>query len=198
MRCTWRCSFDNVMVDLVWAAKSDAEILLRTLEPRWSHVSVVGSRAEVIEQVAPAVAAAAWLHDVGYSPALVATGLHALDGALWCREQGYPDEVVSLVAHHTGASFEAAERGLANELARVPAPGGHLLDLLNYLDLTTGRGGQDVSAQDRVKEILGRYEPDSPVHKAVARSGPDLLESARRGEALFSQYERAGRSRARG
>lgn len=187
-----------MVVDLVWAAKGDAEILLRSLEPRWSHVTAVGSRAEVIEQVAPAVAAAAWLHDVGYSPALVATGLHALDGALWCREQGYPDEVVSLVAHHTGASFEATERGLADELARVPAPGGHLLDLLNYLDLTTGRDGQDVSARDRVEEILGRYEPDSPVHKAVARSGPDLLDSARRGEALFSQYERAGRSRARG
>lgn len=113
-------------------------------------------------------------------------------------EGRYPEEVVSLVAHHTGAAFEASERGLSNQLARVPAPGGHLLDLLNYLDLTTGRGGQEVSAQDRVKEILGRYEPDSPVHKAVVRSGPDLLHSARRGEALFSQYERAGRSRARG
>ena len=183
---------------MVRAAESDAERLLCSLERRWAHVSAVGRKSEVIEGAVPRVAAAAWLHDVGYSPELIVTGLHALDGALWCRDQGYPTEVASLVAHHTGARFEAAERGLTEELGRIPAPPSMLLDLLNHLDLTTGPGGEDVSARDRVEEILRRYGPDSVVHRAVARSADDLIDSASRGAGLFSQYERAGRSRAHG
>ena len=58
------------------------------------------------------VVAAAWLHDVGYSPALQDTGLHALDGAVFLAGRGVEPLVVSLVAFHTGAEFEAEERGL--------------------------------------------------------------------------------------
>jgi hypothetical protein len=36
----------------------------------------------------PALLAAAYVHDIGYAPELVRTGLHALDGGLWLREQG--------------------------------------------------------------------------------------------------------------
>lgn len=194
---TPRCNFEDV-VDLVRAAESDAERLLRSLERRWAHVSAVGRRSEAIEDAVPVVAAAAWLHDVGYSPELVVTGLHALDGALWCRDQGYPAEVVSLVAHHTGARFEAAERGLTKELARIPEPSSLQLDLLNYMDLTTGPGGEDVSARERVQEILARYEPESAVHRAVVRSRHDLIDSARRGAGLVNQYEQSDRSRALG
>lgn len=186
------------MVDLVSAAESDAERLLWSIERRWAHVGAVGRRSTVIQDDVPTVAAAAWLHDVGYSPELVVTGLHALDGALWCRGRGYSEDVVSLVAHHTGACYEAAERGLTRELDVIAAPPSRLLHLLNYLDLTTGPGGEDVSARDRVAEILARYGPDSVVHRAVLRSADDLLDSARQGEALFNQYARADRSRAHG
>ena len=36
---------------------------------------------------------AAWLHDVGYAPSLVETGLHALDGARFLRDR--PDKATA-------------------------------------------------------------------------------------------------------
>lgn len=174
------------MVNLVRAAQRDAQRLIRPLKRRWAHVSAVGRRSLAIAHGFPVLTAAAWLHDVGYSPDLVTTGFHALDGAVWCHHQGYPQIVVSLVAHHTGARWEADERGLTPELAVFPAPSKSLLDVLTYLDLTTGPNGEQMAASERIAEILGRYEPDSAVHRAVARSGGDLLESAGSGKFLSS------------
>ncbi len=68
------------------------------------------------------ILAAAWLHDVGYSPDVSVTGFHALDGAVFLRDLGLL-EVVSLVAYHTGAEFEAEERGLEVDLARSSGHG---------------------------------------------------------------------------
>lgn len=57
------------------------------LGDRWAHVQAV---AEQASRIAPAVLppaeretliVAAWLHDIGYAPALASTGLHPLDGA---------------------------------------------------------------------------------------------------------------------
>lgn len=60
--------------------------------------------------------AAAWLHDIGYTPELATTQFHPLDGARYLRD----DRVVNLVAHHSGARYEAAERGLEAELSAFP------------------------------------------------------------------------------
>ena len=56
--------------------------------------------------------AAAWLHDIGYSPLVVDTGLHSLDGARYLQRLGYPARLCGLIAHHSGARFEATQRGL--------------------------------------------------------------------------------------
>lgn len=42
---------------------------------------------------------AAILHDIGYSPDIVRSGFHALDGAVFLRARGVDAEIVSLVAH---------------------------------------------------------------------------------------------------
>jgi HD superfamily phosphodiesterase len=89
------------------------------------------------------VVMAAWLHDVGYAPALVSSGLHALDGARWLRAQGWDDRLASLVANHSCALYEARERGLADQLAaEFPAEQSPTADALWYADMTTGPDGQ--------------------------------------------------------
>src|SRR3954454_1067608 len=113
---------------------------LSGLGRRWDHVRTVGQLADALAaagKISADVAAAAWLHDLGYAEELSTTGLHALDGAACLASAGAPPEVVSLVAHHTGADFEAEERGLRTELAAIPAADPVELDALTLLDLVT-------------------------------------------------------------
>ena len=65
--------------------------------------------------------AAAWLHDISYAPAVIRTGLHALDGAVVLRELGWANRVVGFVAYHSGAAAEASLCGLADALSAVPS-----------------------------------------------------------------------------
>jgi hypothetical protein len=88
--------------------------------------------------------------------------------------------VVSLVAHHTGARYEAEERGLTDELGEFPAPDEATLDALCLADLTTGPDGNRVTVDERISEILGRYAPTDPVHRAITRSEAHLREAAAR------------------
>jgi hypothetical protein len=160
-----------------------AEQHLADLEPRWTHVRAVGRTAELLCRnygLPEDVAAAAWLHDVGYGPRLVDTGFHPLDGARFLERIQASGLLVSLVAYHSGAVFEAEERGLAKELARFPEPPIDLLDALNLVDLTTSPTGQRVAVVDRIAEILSRYDEGDPVHRAVSRSAQMLRESAER------------------
>ena len=162
-----------------------SERLLAPLGRRWRHVEGVARRAGTLSSLAsveerPAVVTAAWLHDVGYAPAIVVTGLHPLDGARYLRSEGWPELVVCLVAHHTGAEVEAEERGLSREFAEFDHPPEPLLDLVTTADLTTSRDGEEVDPEQRIAEIVHRYPPDDPVHRAVTRSGPSLLAAAQR------------------
>lgn len=176
-----------------------AEEHLAPVPVRLAHVRGVARAAErQSSTLAPAdartVVVAAWLHDVGYAPTVQRTGFHPVDGAQFVREAGFPNVVVSLVAHHTGAGVEAAERGLSESLACIPLPPGELLDTLTYADMTTGPDGEPIDAQERIAEILTRYGPDDPVHRAVQRSAPDLLAAVRRVESRF-RAARAGQPR---
>jgi hypothetical protein len=68
-----------------WAA-GYAEELLAPLGDRWAHVQGVVRQAQEVAAILPTeerevLVAAAYLHDLGYAPALVETGFHALDGA---------------------------------------------------------------------------------------------------------------------
>ena len=94
------------------------------------------------------------------------------------RQQGQ-ERLASLVAHHSGARFEAEERGLVDALAEFEPEDGPLLDALTYADMTTGPAGQRVELE-RIAEILERYPPDDPVHRAVSRSHPVLREAVDR------------------
>jgi hypothetical protein len=127
----------------------------------------------------PYLVAAAWLHDVGYAPRLNRLGFHPVDGARYVRQQGQ-ERVASLVAYHSGARFEAEERGLVDALAEFEPEDGPLLDALTYADMTTGPAGQHVDLEERIAEILERYPPDDPVHRAVSRSYPLLRETVDR------------------
>lgn len=156
---------------------------LADMGSRWAHVQAVGRLADALAaqgRVSSDVAAAAWLHDVGYAPELAYTGFHPLDGARFLQGVSVQANVVALVAHHTGAAYEAAERGLSGALAALPAPNPTDLQDLNLLDLVIGPGGSPTSPSSRLSEVLERYPADDPVHRAVTISRPVLLAGAER------------------
>ena len=55
-----------------------------------------------------------------------------------------------------------------------------MLDVLTVADMLTGPDGSPVIPANRVAEILTRYPEADPVHRAVSRSGPDLITAAER------------------
>lgn len=177
--------------DLVERARAIAEARLESLPRRWAHVQGVAAHAaEVTAALGCAhraeIVAAAWLHDVGYAATVAVSGFHPVDGALFARTEGFPERVVSLIAFHTGAEEEAAERGLSDSLSVFAAPDAGDLDVVTFADLTTSVDGAPIGADARVAEILDRYGPEDPVHRAVSTSAPRLLASARRVEALLA------------
>lgn len=161
-----------------WASRH-AEDLLAPLGNRWAHVQAVADQAGRVVPVVPAderdlLVAAAWLHDIGYAPALVVTGLHPLDGARHLEALGVDQRLCCLVAHHSGATFEAEERGYAVELAAFEREDSPVMDALIYADMTTGPAGQRLTFEARIAEILERYSPGHPVHRAISRSRSTL------------------------
>src|SRR5580693_4887911 len=78
-------------VDLdAWAASLARAKLREPLPRRWSHSRGVAARARTLAPIlgpdASLLTAAAWLHDIGYAPALAETGFHPLDGARYLRD----------------------------------------------------------------------------------------------------------------
>ncbi|WP_093147178.1 HD domain-containing protein [Saccharopolyspora antimicrobica] len=169
------------------AAAALAENLVKPLGRRWEHVQAVAARAhELRRAVAPededTLIAAAWLHDLGYAPEIGHTRFHPLDGARYLRDQHWPEVIVNLVAHHSGARYEAAERGLSDELAEFPFQDSPLLDALVTADLTTGPAGERFTYDERMDEILSRYQPDDPVHRTWTKARPVIGEAIARAE----------------
>lgn len=167
----------NVSVE---RASAVAKRFVAPLGRRWLHVQAVAQRAAEISEAFPvneqhSLIAAAWLHDIGYSPVIGRTGFHPLDGARYLRDTDWPAMVVNLVAHHSGARFEAVERGLARELLdEFPFKDSALLDALVTADLTTGPAGESLTYAERITDILDRYPPDDPVHRAWLVAKPVL------------------------
>lgn len=168
--------------DDVGKARDDARALLEPMGRRWAHVRGVAAVAASLplpDGLMSSITAAAWLHDVGYAPGVVATGLHALDGARWAERQGWSPLVVSLVAYHSGSMWEAEERGLESSLQEIKPPPTDLLDRLTYADMTTDPAGSRICVESRLSEILRRYGPCHPVYRAVTRSRSALVASVR-------------------
>src|SRR5215471_7942752 len=79
------------------------------LPQRWRHVQGVARRAS---QIGPFMAGsddtlvcAAWLHDIGYAPAMGLTGFHPLDGARFLAAAGVSKRLAGSVAHHSCAEL---------------------------------------------------------------------------------------------
>ena len=171
------------MTEPTATAEDLARELLARLPDRLAHTEGVARKAEetgvVFEPDEGAdLVAAAWLHDIGYAPWLVGIQMHALDGGWFLQERHFPERVCQLVGHHSGARFEARERGLLDRLEwSFPAPDPALLDALTYGDMTTSPRGLPVSFDERIAEILRRYPPDDPVHRAILAGRSDLAKS---------------------
>ncbi len=170
---------------VLWARDLAKELLADVLPRRWAHSQGVGLKAESIANLlgedAVTVACAAWLHDIGYSPGLVRSGSHALDGARYLRDVAHADDVICrLVAHHSYAVVEAGRRGLAEELENeFPAVDGLLADAMVFCDMTTSPDGVPMDVEKRLQEIAERYEPGSIVADSIAEVGPRIVHSVR-------------------
>jgi HD superfamily phosphodiesterase len=160
-----------------WAA-SYAEELLSPLGDRWLHVKGVARQARRVASILPVeerdgLVAAAYLHDLGYAPALVATGLHPLDGARHLRALGH-ERLAGLVAYHSGARAEAELRGLATELAKFEDEASATSMALTYCDMTTGAAGEPVTLAERLADIERRYGADHVVTRSAHQARPEL------------------------
>ncbi|KAB1107474.1 HDIG domain-containing protein [Micromonospora aurantiaca] len=169
------------------AAQLAEQCLSAALPRRWRHVQAVGAKAESLGRLvgddAELLAAAGWLHDIGYAPNIADTGFHALDGARWLLQQGFEPRLASLVAHHSCASYEAEERGLKTALmAEFPLEQSPTSDALWFADMTTGPDGQDLPVDERLAEIRERYGPDDLVTRFWVKAEAPLLEAIRRTE----------------
>jgi HD domain len=169
-----------------WAERIARSVLEEPLPRRWAHTQGVAAAARTLAPIlgrhADLLTAAAWLHDIGYAPALHHSGFHPLDGGRYLRDVQRANRMVCrLVAHHSCAMIEAAERGLAADLIREfkPAPH-HLTDALIYCDMTAGPHGQPLAVEQRLAEIRTRYGPERVVTRALARSGPHLTAAVTR------------------
>src|ERR671915_2005335 len=112
-----------------WASEIARELLEQPLPRRWAHTQGVARKARTLAPIlgddVALLEAAAWLHDIGYSPQIAVTGFHPLDGARYLRDVTCADDVVCrLVAGHSCAVIEAEQRGLAEELSREFPPVG--------------------------------------------------------------------------
>lgn len=169
---------------LNWARDLAEQLLADPLPRRWAHSQGVGRRAESLADVlgddAELLAVAAWLHDIGYAPELVKTGMHHLDGARYLRDVARADpRICSLVAHHSCACIEARNRGMHAVLeAEFPPVGGLLADALTYSDMTTTPDGHTTEVEDRLAEILVRYEAGTIVFDSISEARPQIISAA--------------------
>jgi hypothetical protein len=169
--------YGRLMTLTGWAA-GYAEELLAPLGDRWAHVQGVVRQALEVAAILPAeerevLVAAAYLHDLGYAPALVETGFHALDGARHLRALGY-ERLAGLVAYHSGARCEAELRGLAAELAEFADEASATSITLTYCDMTTGPGGEVITYEERLAGVERRYGAEHVVARSVRHARAEV------------------------
>lgn len=171
-------------MDLAGRAADLAQTLLaEPLPQHWSHTQGVARQAETLASLAwldvDTLQAAAWLHGIGYSPGLVDTGFHPLDGARYLRSlKEFPPIVVTLVARHTCSGIEASELEIVAALdAEFPVNDVNverLIGAITYCDMTTSPLGELVSVDTRLDEILERHRPGDAVHTSISKAAPYL------------------------
>lgn len=175
----------------VGTAAEMAATLLADMPRRHRHVSSVAAAASEacrrLHLEPEVVVSAAWLHDIGYAPAVAETGFHALDGARYLRRQGIDERVVNLVAHHSHALLEAELRGVErNLLDGFPLDRSLPHAELCFCDMTTGPDGQRVTVHERIMEIRQRYGPDNLVTRFIERAEPTIVATVQSVEAQLA------------
>lgn len=169
---------------ITWARELSEHLLADVLPRRWAHSQGVGRKAESIAAAfgsdGEALVAAAWLHDIGYAPALAVTGFHSLDGARYLRDKTDADlGVCSLVAYHSCAQIEARNRDMGDVLAAEFEPvQGILSEAMTYCDMTTSPDGVPTDVHERLAEILERYGPGHLVMRSISEASPLIVQAA--------------------
>lgn len=181
------------MKNFIEWAEEQASTLLSPLGNRWLHVQGVAKKARSIskafnESDGTYLIAAAYLHDIGYAPSLKKTGFHPLDGANYLRSHR-KNRLASLVAHHSEAQFEAHLRGLLSELDTFPRQCSSLSNALTYCDITTSPTGLDITFQERISDIFGRYGEADIVSQAIHQALPSLSLAIERTQRKLDKYK---------
>ena len=102
---------------------------------------------------------AALLHDIGRAIDPANLEPHGFVGARFLDNIGLHD-VAPLVAHHSGAREEARDRGVAH--LDVWHSDTVLLEVLTYIDRTTGPNGEAITLDERRADLVRRYGADTP------------------------------------
>ncbi|MEU8356339.1 HD domain-containing protein [Nonomuraea sp. NPDC048882] len=180
-----------------WAYGLAKNLLAAELPRRWAHTQGVAEQADSLTGVLGAdtdtLIAACLLHDIGYAPDLIDTGMHQLDGARFLRDvAGADDRLCRLVAYHSCADNEARQRDLFDVLAdEFDQERPDLARALTYCDMTTGPDGRHVDVRDRLAEIHSRYGPDHVVSRSIADATPCIVASVRSVQAALSDVRQA-------
>jgi predicted hydrolase (HD superfamily) len=187
--------FPYVPDTLVARARDLAAQIMRGHPDRLRHLAAVAARADTLSVTVPtdradALVAAAWLHDIGYAPALRQTGFHPLDGATHLRQEGWPDDVCALVAHHSGSRFVARLHGLDSSLWEFEFAEDAASDVLASADNTAGQDGASVKLTERLREKLQRHGPNSPGARANPERDDYIRAAARRVVQRLSEIDR--------
>ncbi len=167
-----------------WAKQVARELLEGPLPRRWAHTQGVAAQARRLQLIlgkdADLIVAAAWLHDIGYSPGIALTGFHPLDGARYLRDIRHAHtRLCRLVAHHSCAAIEAEERGLCDVLSAEFQPERpELTDALTYCDMTTGPDGRHLTVDERLTEIQTRYGQGHTIQRTIQRATPRINDAA--------------------
>ncbi|MFC0550487.1 HD domain-containing protein [Planotetraspora thailandica] len=179
-----------------WAHDLAKQLLAEPLPRRWAHTQGVAARAmslaPVLGEETDKLVAAAYLHDIGYSPKLVDTGFHPLDGARYLRDVVKADDTLCrLVAYHSCAVNEATERHLYDVLTiEFDEERPELVEALTYCDMTTGPDGTHLDVADRLAEIHSRYGPDHLVSRSITLSTACIVASVRAVEEALARAAR--------
>ncbi|WP_240197782.1 HD domain-containing protein [Nonomuraea lactucae] len=184
------------MGQVEWAYGLAKDLLATVLPRRWAHTQGVAERAESLAPIfgadTDALIAASLLHDIGYAPDLVDTGMHQLDGARHLRDvAGAEGRLCRLVAYHSCADNEARQRDLFDVLAaEFDTERPDLARALTYCDMTTDPDGRHLDVRDRLAEIHLRYGRDHVVSRSITAATPCIVSSVRVVEAALERARR--------
>jgi hypothetical protein len=186
------------MSRLVRDARALAESLLVDDPTRLEHVrgagTVAGMVASALSPHQPEmIIAAAWLHDIGYAPAIARTGFHPVDGALFLAREGWPDPVVFMVAHHSQAAVLAPYYGVQHHMALLEHVHGVADDIITFSDLRAGPNGLGAEPRDRVEDMRRRHADSGVVPRAIREARYRMLLTA--AARVNAEVNRATRTR---